>query len=215
MKTLKIKTIQLYILSFGFAVLTLQACNKNKPKEKSIVEQMVEKSKARELERKKEKDTPKEINFGKSKITYTSLYPFVKSENRSQQIKAVNPLILEAAFYDQNRANLKGNISLTYTSNSVKPDLKNGIEGLINGYKKMPGVEIAEVTKKDVTNQYGYPAIMATGKFKLSKNGETFDGNFYNLSIVKENEVLNFQAFTNFPETAKEVQDIYQSISLK
>lgn len=176
---------------------------------------MVEQSKAKEMEHKNANETPKELNVGKTTITYNSHYTFVKNENKSQQLKAVNPQIMDAGFYDQNISNLKGNIALTYSHNSVKPNLDNGIDGLIDGYKSMPGAEITGINKKDVTSQFGYSAIMASGKIKLSKNGETFDGTFQNLSILKGNEIFNFQAFTDSPEKAKEIEEVYNSISLK
>lgn len=215
MKNLLKKAIPFYIIVSGFAVLTLSACNNNQPKEKSEVDKMVEQSKAKEMERKNENNAPKELNLGKTIITYTSHYPLVKNTNKSQQIKAVNPQILESGFYDQNISNLKGNIALTYSDNSVKPSLENAIEGLIKGYKNMPGAVISDVNKNDVSAKYGYPSLEITGKIKLSKNGETFDGNFHNLSILKGNEIFNFQAFTDLPEKAKEVEEVYHSISLK
>jgi hypothetical protein len=91
----------------------------------------------------------------------------------------------------------------------VKSILENAIDGLINGYKNMPGEEITDVNKKDVSNQFDYPAIMGSGKIKLSKNMETFDGEFYNLSIVKGNEIINFQAVTDLPEKTKEIEKVY------
>ncbi|HPE82772.1 MAG TPA: hypothetical protein PLV43_03560 [Aequorivita sp.] len=215
MKNLKIKVLPICIVASSLLAMAITACKNDQPKEKSVVDQMVEQSKAKEMERKNAKDTPKELNLGKTMLSYTSQYAFVKNENKSQQIKAVNPQIVDAGFYDQNISNLKGNIALTYSNYSVKPNLEDGINGQIEGYKKMPGVEIGSVNKKDVSNQFGYPAIMTSGKFKLSKNGETFDGNFHNLSIVKGNEAFNFQAFTDLPEKAKEIEEVYNSISLK
>jgi len=215
MKNLKIKVLPICIVASSLMALAITACNDNQPKEKSVVDQMVEQSKSKEMERKNANEAPKELNVGKTTITYHSQYSFVKNENRSQELKSFNPQVVNAGFYDQNISNLKGNIALTYTDNSVKPNLDNAIDGLINGYKNMPGAEITDVNKKDVSNQFGNPAIMASGKIKLSKNGETFDGTFQNLSILKGNEIFNFQAFTDSPEKAKEIQETYNSISLK
>lgn len=215
MKNLKIKVLPICIMASSLMATAITACKDNQPKEKSVVDQMVEQSKAKEMEHKNVNEAPKELNVGKTTITYHSQYSFVKNENKSQQIKAVNPQIVNAEFYDQNISNLKGNVALTYTDNSVKPNLENAIDGLIKGYKNMPGAIITEVNKKDVSSQFGYPAIMASGKIKLSKNGETFDGTFQNISILKGNEIFNFQAFTDSPEKAKEIQETYNSISLK
>lgn len=215
MKNLKIKVLPICIVASSLMAAAIVACKDNQSKEKSVVDQMVEQSKAKEMEHKNANEAPKELNVGKTTITYHSQYSFAKNENKSQQIKAVNPQIVNAGFYDQNISNLKGNVALTYTDNSVKPNLENAIDGLIKGYKNMPGAIITEVNKKDVSSQFGYPAIMASGKIKLSKNGETFDGTFQNISILKGNEIFNFQAFTDSPEKAKEIQETYNSISLK
>ena len=211
----KINILPICIVASSLMAWAITSCKNDQPKEKSVVDQMVEQSKAKEMERKNENDVSKELNVGKTTITYHSQYSFVKNKNRSQEIKMVNPQIIEAGFYDQNISNLKGNIALTYTNNSVKPNLENAIDGLISGYKNMRGAEITDVNKKDVSGQLGYPAIMASGKIKLSKNGETFDGTFQNLSILKGNEIFNFQAFTDSPEKAKEIEKVYNSISLK
>ncbi|GEM_PF-2406540 len=215
MKNLKIKVLPICIVASSLMALAITACNDNQPKEKSVVDQMVEQSKSKEMERKNANEAPKELNVGKTTITYHSQYSFVKNENRSQELKSFNPQVVNAGFYDQNISNLKGNIALTYIDNSVQPNLENAIDGLLNGYKNMPGAEITDVNKKDVSNQFGNPAIMASGKIKLSKNGETFDGTFQNLSILKGNEIFNFQAFTDSPEKAKEIEEVYNSISLK
>ena len=86
MKNLKIKVLPICIVASSLLAMAITACKNDQPKEKSVVDQMVEQSKAKEMERKNAKDTPKELNLGKTILSYTSQYAFVKNENKSQQI---------------------------------------------------------------------------------------------------------------------------------
>lgn len=156
-----------------------------------------------------------EIKVGNNIIEFKSLHNWEYSEEMTQKVKSNDPRSLEMIAYKSNYSD-KSNVGFIYQRAKVDGNLDGAIDGTLRGYQIDPSTEIKDKIITDVSEKFGMPAKIVTGRLVNLKYKGNQQVQFKFLTIANGKEMFFFQGI--FPEVdgfnSKDFDKILNSITI-
>lgn len=183
------KSIILIITALTVISILVYSCSDGKTVEQKVAEAEAKTNPKNSVQPEEIKTETRILKFGNKTLEYTGKYLFSLNPEISKNMKAANPGLVAMEYYKL-MTPPSATIGLSYQKLSEKTNMQGAIDGILNGYDNIDGVKIIEENLEDVSDRYGFPAKLSTGKMQiLNENGGTDTGEFKNLFIDNKNEI--------------------------
>jgi len=146
-------------------------------------------------------------------LTYSSQYLFSWNTVLSEDFKTIDGVV-DAKVYQLGMPDKLGMAGIAYQKNKVTSNIPGAIVGLLNGYENT-GAVISNHTETDVSEKYGYKAIL--GKGNITFNDTKTMGEYTFLIIADKKQAIQIQGLfeTAGSEEAKKFDALLESIIIK
>lgn len=160
------------------------------------------------------KNKLKTLQLGEHQLNYESNYEFVYDDIFTQNLKATQPLIVDAKYYNFSMPRDRAIIGLNYSSYETNVNVDGAIDGILGGYENIPGVVLSNQKIEDVSNNYGVTAKIGSGNIVFSTQSAV--GEYRFLILSNENEMIMIQGLFEHVglKSAEEFLTLLKSIKL-
>lgn len=160
------------------------------------------------------KNKLKTLQLGEHQLNYESNYEFVYDDIFTQNLKATQPLIVDAKYYNFSMPRDRAIIGLNYSSYETNVNVDGAIDGILGRYENIPGVVLSNQKIEDVSNNYGVTAKIGSGNIVFSTQSAV--GEYRFLILSNENEMIMIQGLFEHVglKSAEEFLTLLKSIKL-
>lgn len=135
---------------------------------------------------------PQIIEIGNNIIEFKALHDWKYNEEMSAKLKSNDSRSVEIKAYSTTYSD-HSQAGLIYQKANVKINFEASIEGTLNGYKINPSTEIKDKVVTDVSERFGTPAKIVTGRLVNTTYKDNQQIQFKFLTIANGNEQFLFQ----------------------